>query len=38
MRFHGLDLFPEIDSYAYVDGVLVKHFEAEDHLYQYVKA
>ncbi|XP_035704098.1 protein CASC1-like [Folsomia candida] len=34
MRHHGLDLFPEFDSYAYVDGVLVKDVAAEDHLYQ----
>lgn len=34
LREANLDVFPEIDSYAYVDGILVKHWETEDHLYQ----
>ncbi|CAG7823625.1 unnamed protein product [Allacma fusca] len=34
LRYHGLDVFPELDSYAYVDGVLLKHIETEEHMYQ----
>ena len=38
LRYHGLDVFPELDSYAYVDGILLKHIATEEHLYQYDQA
>jgi hypothetical protein len=34
MRYHGLEVFPEFDSYAYMDRVLIKQYDIEDHLYQ----
>ena len=33
LQRHGLDLFPEEDSYLYIEGTSLKHQPCEKHLY-----
>ncbi|XP_076047226.1 dynein axonemal intermediate chain 7 homolog [Oratosquilla oratoria] len=33
LRFYGINLFPEEDSYCYIDGLPIKHRPTELHLY-----